>query len=264
MGRGRSSAGGGASRGKSGGGGGGGTPKQPAQPQTPSGVSYQQFMAMSMDERYDTVERIVNDRNLKVPSGVDNTPTSRLIYGLGMENKPTVVDDSALDALSGKEIYRTVYEQGTMPPPSTGDVTEMIRYSDYTQMSGSGGSFHGRAIYFATDFTDSTSYGSGEDNPMVMRGKLNSNATIRSEQSLLRQMNRDVEWQRRTSYMGDDAISVYALSHGVDGWFDGTYTMMVNRGAITFSSQNRRISTPNSRRISSADAMSWQEAAIVQ
>ena len=146
--------------------------------------------------------------------------------------------------MQGREIFRTVYETGVMPPPTTDMVLDQIKNGDYTQMSGKGGSAHGRALYFATDYTDSTVYGQGERNPKVMRAKLNPNANIRSENSLSHQMMQDSTWKNtihgRTQGKSD-AIALYAISHGVDGWYSGTYTMMVNRGAITASSQNKKI-----------------------
>jgi hypothetical protein len=221
---------------KAGGAGGGAT--------TPSGTTLDELKNLSEQEMYDKIDDILNDSNIKVPDYLDGSDTTKIMYALGINNKPAVVDEATLDAMQGRELYRTVYETGSMPPPSTDMVLDQIRNGDYTQMSGKGGSAHGRAIYFATDYTDSTIYGSGERNPMVMRAKLNPNANIRSEGSLARQMYNDTTFDnsrlnRRLG--GHDAIAVYALTHGVDGWYSGTYTMMVNRGALTASSQNKKI-----------------------
>ena len=251
MGRGNS----GISGGKSGGG-------------TPSGIDYKQFMAMSDDQKFQTMADIVADSNIKVPNYLDDSATSKVLYGLGMTNKPTVVSDDALDKMSGREIFRTVYESGSMPPPSSEDVADQIRYGDFTQMSGSGGSAHGRAIYFATDFTDSTTYGRYETNAVVMRGKLNSTAKIRNENSLDRQMRADSTFNSKMLRSGVDGthhLALYAISQGVDGWYSGTYTMMVNRGAITMSNKTKAITTTNGKGNSvnvnySNKAYSWAEA----
>ncbi len=161
-------------RGSSKAGGGGGKP-------TPSGVTYKQFVQMTDQEQADLLAKIIDDPNIKVPSYLDDSLTSKIMVALGMNGKPKVVDDATLDGMQGRELYRTVYEMGSMPPPSTDAIIDQIRYGDFTQMSGKGGSYHGRAIYFATDLTDSTMYGSGERNPMVMRAKLNPNAKIGRE-----------------------------------------------------------------------------------
>lgn len=211
---------------------------------TPSGTTLDELKQLSEQEMYDKMADILNDPNIKVPDYLDGSATTKLMYALGMDGKPSVVDDATLDSMQGRELFRTVYETGPMPPPTTDMVLDQIKNGDYTQLSGKGGSVHGRALYFATDYTDSTIYGSGERNPQVMRAKLNSNANIRSEGSLTRQMYNDTTFDNSRLNMrlgGHDAIAVYAMTHGVDGWYSGTYTMMVNRGAMTVSSQNKKI-----------------------
>lgn len=219
---------------KAGGGGGG---------KTPSGVTYQQFMQMTDDQKYDTINSILGNQNIQVPNTLDDSDTTKVIYALGMAQKPTVVSDSQLDTLPGKEIYRTVYESGSMPPPTTDAVLDEIRNRDYTHMSGRGGSAHGRTIYFATDFNDSTTYGVGERNPMVMRAKINPGAKILRESNLTSQMQNDTNFSSRVKNLSSsrDSKALWALSHGIDGWYSGSYTMIVNRGALTASSQNKSI-----------------------
>lgn len=247
------------SSGLRGGGGGGG-----AKANTPSGIDYQQFMAMSDDQKFQTAQNIINDPNIVVPDYLDKSDTSKVIYALGMDNKPTVVSESQFDNVAGREIYRTVYEKGSMPPPTSADVLDQVRNGDYTQMSGSGGSAHGRALYFATDFTDSTDYGSGERNAMVTRAKINSGANIVKESTIRTMMQNDKNYSNRSSWIDKDSIAIYALSNGIDGWYSGTYTMMVNRGALTISDQNRRIGKRNTSAAVRNTAASWNEAAIVR
>ena len=223
-------------RGSSKAGGGGGAAK------TPSGMTYDQFMQLSESERYDKANEIINNPNIKVPDYLDSSDTTKLIYGLGMSTKPTVVSDSQLDQMQGREIYRTVYETGTMPPLSTDMVTDQIRNGDFTQMSGKGGSAHGRAIYFATDFYDSAMYGHGERNPMIMRAKINPTAKIMTETKLGNLVSGDSAFQSKVNISSSrDSKAIWALSHGIDGWYSGSYTMIVNRGALTASSQNKKI-----------------------
>lgn len=242
------------SSGSSGGGGGGGGAKV----NTPSGITYDQFMQMTDDQKYDTMNAILNDASIQVPDYLDGSDTTKFIYAIGMDSKPDVVTDAQLDSMTGREIFRTVYESGVMPPPSTGDVLDQIKTGDYTQMSGKGGSAHGRALYFATNFYDSASYGYGERNAQIIRGKLKSTANIRGESSLRNQIVSDTLWQSKrvaSSYSSRaDNMALYAIAHGIDGWYSGSYTMMVNRGAITFSSQNKTIRSGKSY------ANDWQSA----
>lgn len=241
---------------KAGGGGGGGA--------TPSGVTYEQFMQMSDDQKYQVMDSILDNKSIKVPDYLDDSDTSKILYGLGMNQKPTVVDDATLDSLQGREIFRTVYEGPGMPPPSTEDVLDQIRNGDYTQMSRKGGSAHGRALYFATNFYDSAMYGHGKQNSIISRSKINPNANIRSENSLTSQMLGDTAFQGsrlNRSMNSRDHLAAYAIAHGVDGWYSGSYTMMVNRGALTMSSRNKTLyKSAQSKSINYADAQSWQEA----
>lgn len=246
------------------GGGGGGS----ARANTPSGVSMDQFNQMSMDQKVQTINNILNDPSITVPNYLDDSDTSKVLYALGMNNKPTVVDDATLDSMQGRELFRTVYERGSMPPPSSQMIADQIRNGDYTQMSGSGGSAHGRALYFATDFLGSRYYGDTERNALIMRGKLNPNAKIANERNLFNSSNR--EWQTfQSKYSGyntrTDGKALFALSKGYDGWFSGNYTMMINRGALTMSSQNKSITTGGQTksgrlRKGSTYANSWGEA----
>lgn len=220
------------------GGGGGGKPLA----NTPSGVTYDQFMQMTEQEKFQTMDSILANPNIQVPNYLDDSDVSKVMYGLGMNNKPTVVSDAQLDTMPGKELYRTVYESGVMPPPSSDAILDQIKNGDFTQMSGRNRSVHGRALYFATDFTDSTVYGSGERNAQVMRAKINPNAKIVSESNLINQMSSKA-FSNSVSHsksMKDD-MGLYALSQGIDGWYSGTYTMIVNRGNLTASSQNKTI-----------------------
>ena len=229
-------------------GGGGGAAQK-----TPSGMTIDDLMNMPESQRYDTMADILDNPNITVPNYLDNSDTSKLLYALGMDNKPTVVDDATLDGMPGREIFRTVYEKGmTMPPPSSEDVLDQIRNGDYTQLSGDGSSLHGRALYFATDYHDSAVYGHGWKNPAMMRAKINPNATIRSEGSLVNQMSSDTAWRRSKirqggmfTNRGTDEIALYAISHGIDGWYSNTYTMMVNRGALTASKRTKSVNSAN-------------------
>ena len=196
-------------------------------------------MKMSDAQKMQTINNILADPNIKVPAYLDGSDTSKFMWAMGMNNKPNVVSDDQLSRMPGKDLYRTVYDTPN-PPPSGTDILDQIRNGDFTQMSGSGGSAHGRAIYFARDdFGGSASYGARGDNPVMMRARINSNANIVKESDLRRRMVADGFSTNSSSSYRDD-IALYALSHGIDGWYSGTYTMMVNRGALTISNKTKR------------------------
>lgn len=237
-------------RGSSGSGGGGGAQGSPAN--TPSGVSYDDFMKMPESQRIATMENIISNPAIQVPNYLDNSDTSKVLYALGMNNKPTVVSDAQLDAMQGRELFRTVYESSSMPPPSSDAILDQIRNGDYTQMSGSGGSAHGRALYFATDFYGSAVYGHGKKNALISRSKINSNAKIVSQSTLTAQMQQKGFHVNGTLHT--DQRALYAISQGIDGWYSSSYTMIINRGALTMSSTNKSI------RSGRGYANDWQSA----
>lgn len=218
------------------------SPSQQQQQQTtPSGVTYNQFMQMTPDERYDLINTILSNPNIQVPSYLDASETSKVMYALGMNNKPTVVSDSVLDSMPGRDRFRVVYDDSS-PPPYATDILDQIKTSDYTHLSGSGGSAHGRAIYFADSFSSAAGYSRG-DSSRAMRMKLKPNANIISENALTIQMYADRSFMNKSkTIFKDDRIAMYALSHGVDGWYDSNfgYTMMLNRGALNVSSINKQ------------------------
>lgn len=221
---------------------------------------------MPKSQRYKTIDSIIKNKNIKTPAYLDGSDASKVIYALGLSNKPKVVSDAQLDKMQGADLYRAVYETGSMPPPSTADVLDQIRNGDYTQLSGRGGSVHGRALYFARgDFDAAASYGRYENNPMVMRAKINPNAKIVSEQNIGNQMRNDAAFMKLHKDKGVDAVALYALSHGIDGWYSGNYTMIVNRGILTTSSQNKSVYKMGKRGkpLKSKNAYTWSDAAKV-
>jgi hypothetical protein len=134
-----------------------------------------------------------------------------------------------------------------MPPPSSDAIVDQIRTGDYTQLSGKGGSVHGRALYFATDYYDSAIYGHGENNAQVMRAKINPGAKIVSENNLINQMHNKSSNPKLNNLVNHarvdrrDMQSLYAISQGIDGWYSGTYSMIINRGCLTASSTSKTV-----------------------
>ena len=216
---------------------------------TPSGVTYEQFMAMSEDDKNNIILDIVNNPNIVVPDYLDKSATSKVMYALGMNNKPEVVSDSKLDKIKGESLYRTVSDAETI---SAVDILEQIRYGDYTRLSGDYTSLYGRAIYFATDFKNSAAY--GESTARMARAKLNPNAKIVSDSDLQKMVGKNVFFQN-TPGLDDDATSLTALVNGIDGWritphvgIKNDYVMIINRKALTFSSTSKIIDSKKSWR----------------
>lgn len=218
-------------------------PPQPKQPRwktganTPAGITYDEYMKLSYDQKIRVTHDILNDPNIKVPAYLDGSDTTKFLYATGMNKKPTVVTDAQLDKRSGTELFRTVYETRGSSIKSD-DILNQVKTGDYTHMSGSGGSVHGRAIYFADSYGSSAVYGHGKQNPKMMRAKLNSNAKIVDERTLRSLANNSKSFSRNP----DDNLALYALANGYDGWkASNGYHMIVNRGALTVSKTNKKV-----------------------
>ena len=219
---------------------------------TPSGVNYEEFMKMSEDERYDFMEKIINDSNIVVPNYLDKSITSKVMYGLGMNNKPTVVSDEELDKIKGADLYRLVYESPKSSLTSK-EILEQIKFSDYTQLSDKGGSAYGRAIYFANNFESARNYGIKQSNPLIMRVKIKPDAKFVNYNVLEYDTFTDkrlIAIHSRKEIKGPDRIALHAIANGIDGWrvkdMDGQ-AMILNRGVLIASSVNKQIRDKNKK-----------------
>lgn len=115
---------------------------------------------------------------------MDDSFTTKVMYSIGMTNKPKVVSDSALDGMAGKEIFRCVSDSSN-PRMKAKDIIEQVRTGDYTRMSDSGGSVYGRALYFADQYGKSATFGKGLSS-VVMRAKVDPKAKIVAESTLIK------------------------------------------------------------------------------
>ena len=240
---------------------------------TPSGVNYEEFMKMSEDERYDFMEKIINDSNIVVPNYLDKSITSKVMYGLGMNNKPTVVSDEELDKIKGADLYRLVYESPKSSLTSK-EILEQIKFSDYTQLSDKGGSAYGKGLYFTDEYgnaLDYSAWGASKDypaanNPMMMRAKLKPGTSLPDIEKVWSDMAVDTSFYFRPSGGSERAwggiinshgltnheetTSLYALSHGIKGvkakqpgppGFETYEIAILDRSVLITSSANKSI-----------------------
>ena len=218
------------------------TPAQIAKGNTlpKGGVAFSQFETMTDDQKADVINTALRTG---IPMFLDDSGLQRFAYFTGMSDKPTVVSDAKLDSISGKEIYRTVYDgynSRTDIGYTGNDVVKQIRNGDFTMYSDSGGSAHGKGIYFASDYRDSALYGMGQRNPIITRAKITSNKVI-TENKLNSDFNSAV---RRGDKLAtacnsadySSARNLYALAKGYDVVSASNgYHMVLNRRALTMS-----------------------------
>ena len=221
-------------------------PVQPAPPiqQNQPSPSYDAFRQMTDDQKADV---IMQARHTQVPIFLAQNDLQKVMYGLKLNDKPTLVDDSVLDTMPGKELFRTVN--------ATSDPTHRIKYSatdvanqtirgTVTRVSDTGGSVHGRGIYFADDYNGSVAYGNSRGNASktaVIRVKLSPNArtvsTAAAANGVSREISSGSKLGRALSKIGyQDQTAIWALAKGYDAMVAGNgYHVIINRSALIAS-----------------------------
>lgn len=221
----------------------------------PMSATYDSFMAMSDDQKATTIDAMASQ---PAPDFLSDTAMQRFTYNLGLNDTPTLVDDAVLDGMNGTELFRTVN--------SANDSVRRLRYGAdeiaiqvqrgrVTRYSDSGGSVYGRGLYFADDYSSSTSYGNrmgSIKSTAVIRAKLNSNArTIdyyQARSGLMSEMSSGSKLGKSLSkiYKRDSqsAVSIFALSKGYNVITSGHgYFNILNRNAVTMSKTIKASST---------------------
>ena len=220
---------------------------------TPAGVSYDQFIKMPLDNRYDLMERIVLDENIKVPDYLDKSITSKIMYALGMNGKPEVISDAEFDKTASFEkqvLYRTVNDNADRKL-SARDIIKQINTFDYTQLSDLGGSAYGRAICFADDYGSSAEYITSNSESIMMRVKISPSAKIFDYDKVkFNVLSKEVKRMKKVFPKGyslddwsdpahNDAVPIYAIAHGYAGWYKNMgidkYFMMLDRRKLVTS-----------------------------
>lgn len=210
-------------------------------------VSYSNFMALTDDEKADAIALMIQQG---IPNFLDDSDFQKILYYTEVDGKPQVVSDSALDAMSGQEMFRTVnsyYNPRTDVNYTAKEIYNQLVDGDYTMVSGRGGSAYGKGLYFAHGYTSSTSYrNSSAKSSLVMRGKLNSNAREITETSAIRGYQREISNGTKLGKVLSkmdraNATSTYALAKGYNVINDGynDYYVILDRSAITMSSKTK-------------------------
>ena len=205
---------------------------------TPSGVSYNMFMQMDKDERYDTMASILRDPNIKVPDSLDKSDTTKILYALGMDGKPTVVSDARLDSKNGTEVFMTVSDQRSGGKTTTsGDRINSIKTDKFVAMESDRNSRYSRGLQFEDSVSNSASSQTVTQNPEMIRAKIKPNAKIADYYTLANDSA-----YRRTGADYYDKVAVNALANGYDGWKTGSGTYVIlNRSALNVSSTTKKL-----------------------
>ena len=183
-----------------------------------------------------------------VPVFLDDSGIQRFAYFTGMSDKPKVVSDAQLNGMKGHELFRTVndaYDRSKDIGYTANDIAKQITSGDFTMYSDSGGSAHGKAIYFASSVGSSAVY-SGRGATMI-RAKITGGKAI-SSSALSNQYHSALasgDKLARACSRADSksAQNLYALAKGYDVITTSDYHMVLNRRCLTVSDKTKKVTT---------------------
>ena len=213
----------------------------------PMSATYDSFMGMSDDDKADAIATMANQ---PAPAFLSDTALQRFTYNLGMNDKPTLVDDATLDSMNGTELFRTV-NAGKDPVArlkyDADEIAVQVQKGRVTRYSDNGGSVYGRGIYFANSYGDSSVYGNTTGNiksTAMIRCKVNSNAKAINYSTARYGLQAEIKSGSKlgktlSKINGKDpesAVSIYALAKGYNVITSGHgYFNVLNRNAVTMS-----------------------------
>lgn len=224
---------------------------QPTQPQVDDtqqaqamSAQYDAFMQMTDDQKADVIDAMIKQG---VPAHLADNDFQKMIYNIGLNDKPQLVDDATLDSMNGTELFRTinnVYDSQNDISYTADQIARQVQAGRVTRVSDNGGSVYGRGIYFADNKSDSAMYGhyyGDVKKTAQIRCKLNSNAKVISHNKALQGVSAE---KANGSKLGmvlrkcdyDSQASIYALAKGYNVITSGHgYYNILNRNAVTMS-----------------------------
>ena len=227
------------------------TPQPAPQPQPAPTIqvnqpsaSFDAFKQMTDDQKADV---IMQSKNTQVPVFLAQNDLQKVLYGLKLNDKPTLVDDSVLDTMPGTDLYRTINatnDNANRIKYTAMDVASQTIKGSVTRVSDTGGSVHGRGIYFADSYRGSTVYGNTRNSinqTAVVRVKLSPTAKVISTSAaasgLSREINSGSKLGKALSKIGrQDQTAVWALAKGYDAMVASNgYHVVINRAALIAS-----------------------------
>ena len=222
------------------------TPQPVAQPAPQQTISadFDAFKKMTDDQKADAITQAATTQ---VPVFLAQNDLQKVLYGLKLNDKPTLVSDSVLDTMPGKELFRTVNagSDGINRMKFNADeiANQTIRGS-VTRVSDTGGSVHGRGIYFADNYNSSAIYGRTSGNikqTAVVRVKLSPTArtisTHAADMGVSAEIASGSRLGRALSKIGStDRTAVWSLAKGYDAMVASNgYHVIINRSVLIAS-----------------------------
>lgn len=220
----------------------------PAPVTTPSGLTLSNVQAMDDQQLHDF---LIDVNKTDIPDFLNNIHLQKMVYALGLNDKPEVVDRDTFDELisfggSYTPIYRTVNDTKVNGIPfSAKDVCDMLIDGDTTYI---GNGIHGDGLYFSNDIAGSKAYGNGSGNSKTVAAVLNSKAKVISERQLKSLYDNYVKTHPKTrkalgyarNYSSNDSMSQFALTQGYNvitskQYGSEVYYTVLDRSVLTMS-----------------------------
>ena len=214
---------------------------------TPSGHTLAEVQGMDDKQLHDF---LIDVYNVDTPDFLNTHHTQKMVYGLGLNDKPQVVPDAQLQQMikSGAQpIYRSV-DDVTLPGSirlTGADMHDMLRSGDLTYL---GNGVYGDGLYFSSDLRGSKGYGN-----TTIQGVLSPNARTITERQLRNEYDSFIKTHPQTrKALGFSAkrgsswknsLSQFALIRGYNvityTHYDGeTYYNVIDRSALIVSDKN--------------------------
>lgn len=216
---------------------------QPA-PQSVISADFDAFRKMTDDQKADAITQATKTQ---VPVFLAQNDLQKVLYGLKLNDKPVVVADSVLDSMPGKELFRNV--NATNDPVhrikyTAQDIAQQTIRGTVTRVSDTGGSVHGRGIYFADNYSGSATYGHTRgdiDRTAVVRAKLSPTAkTISTKNASIgvaKEISSGTKLGRALTKIDfADRTAIWSLAKGYDVMVASNgYHVVINRSALIMS-----------------------------
>lgn len=228
------------------------TPNAPpavqAQPSTPSGLTLSDVQAMDDQQLHDF---LIDVNKTDIPAFLNDIHLQRMIYALGMNDTPEIVDSATFKQLTTgpgalTPIYRTVNDTTVNGVSMTAqDICDMLTDGDTTYV---GNGIHGDGLYFSNDLAGSKAYGHGGSRSKTVAAVLNMNAKVISETQLKSLYDSFVKTHPQSrkalgfarSKSSHDSMSQFALTQGYNvitsKQFGGeVYYTVLDRSVLTMT-----------------------------
>ena len=228
-------------------------------------MDYDTFMGMDDEQKTRVIEAALI--STKVPRGIKDTPTMRVMVALGIDNKPKMVDEETLDSMKGKPIYRTVTDEFNYRAGKSGKKADAIvkefTTGKYSSMSDQNGSSEGRGYYFAKNLDGATFWGANHQGSLTMRAKVRPGTKLLNVDEvfyggpLRNKYIRDTKFHdmmRTRNVTPWDSLSIWAISKGYKG-MKGTDSgtgakeiIAIDRGILSVSKTVKKIPKTQSKK----------------